>query len=412
MADAAGASLPRTILQPITPSPRPTPVLHTIALTLIPGLTLTQQLDILRHCPDVEAVIMHPEDALKEANESSRVPCVKAIHAGRGQALRQAEDELTFCRQHSISILPITSPEYPERLRYCPDAPALLYFRGNADLNARHIVAIVGTRQISEYGKQVCLRLTERLAALLPDILIVSGLAYGVDIHAHRGCLDNGVPTIGVVAHGLDQIYPATHRNDAKRMVLNGGILTEYPRATRPLQGNFLRRNRIVAGMADATIIVESAEHGGSLVTARIAASYGRSVFAVPGRINDTTSIGCNRLIRNGAATPLLEADDLVHDLGWWPHTTAYLAQAHQLELFPTDERAAAPTAQSAAANAHLSSTELLITSALAGTDGLNAAAIARQTGLDIATVNTSLFDMEIDGHIKILPGGLYIMKR
>ena len=384
-------------------------MLHTVALTLIPGLTLSQILDILRHCPDVEHVIMHPEEALRYANESVRVPCVRAITNGRGQALRRAEEELLFCRQHAIKVLPITSPDYPQRLVDCPDAPAVLYYRGGANLNARHIVAIVGTRKISEYGKQVCLRLTERFAQLLPDIVIVSGLAYGVDIHAHRGCLDKNIATIGVVAHGLDQIYPATHRNDAKRMVAQGGILTEYVRGTRPLQGNFLRRNRIVAGMADATIVVESAEHGGSLVTARIAASYNREVFAVPGRINDATSIGCNRLIRNTAAMPLLEADDLVHELGWWPDTTVYRSQVQQLDLFPT---AAGTQCHDASLYAHLSVEVQNIASVLAGTDGLNASAIAQQTGLDLTAVNTTLFDMEMSDLVKILPGGFYIMKR
>lgn len=384
-------------------------MLHTIALTLIPRITASMQLDILRHCSSAEAAIMHPEEALKAANATNRTLAVGAITAGRDKALQQAQDELDFCRQHGIQVLPITHPDYPALLRDCPDAPPVLYYRGTANLNAQHILAVVGTRKITEYGKQVCARLTERLAQLLPDTLVVSGLAYGVDIHAHRGSLNNGLPTVGVVAHGLDQIYPAAHRNDAKRMVSNGGILTEYVRGTRPLQGNFLRRNRIVAGMAHATIIVESAEHGGSLVTARIADSYQRQVFAFPGRINDPYSVGCNELILSQKAAMALAADDIIMDMGWWQQTTAYHSQPQQLELF-TDEPAA-PAAKGRLLPA-LPPEQLALAKALQSTDGLNVATLAEMTHQSPAAVSSLLFDMEMDGIVKVLPGGFYILSR
>lgn len=385
-------------------------MLHTIALTLIPGLTPSQQLDLLRHYGDAEAIIMRPEETLRDVSEALRVPCVKAIVAGRSKALMQAQQEEEFCRMHSIQILPITSEGYPRRLRNCPDAPVVLYYRGTADLNAAHIIAIVGTRQITEYGKQVCLRFTERLAEVLPDTIVVSGLAYGVDIHAHRGCMDHGVATIGVVAHGLDQVYPATHRNDARRMIeQGGGVLTEYVRGTRPLQGNFLRRNRIVAGMADATIVVESAEHSGSLVTARIADSYGRPVFAVPGRINDPFSVGCNNLIARKSAATALTIDDVIRDLNWWTDTVPYRAEAHQLSLFDTiDFDAPAATKRTPA----LPPEQQAIATALTGTDGLSITAIATKAAIDASDVTAALFEMEMDGIVKVLPGGLYILTR
>lgn len=383
-------------------------MLHSIALTFIPGITPTMQLELLRHYPSAEAVVMRPEETLTDLNGNFRFLCINAIETHRDKALTFAANELEFCRKHAIQIIPYNSESYPHRLKNCPDAPAIIYYRGTADLNARHIIAVVGTRKISEYGKQVCTRLTERFAELLPDTLIISGLAYGVDINAHRGCMANGLSTIGVVAHGMDQIYPAVHRNDAQRMVSNGGILTEYPRGTRPLQGNFLRRNRIVAGLADAVIVVESAEHGGSLVTARIALSYERLVFAVPGRINDPYSVGCNELLLKQRALPMLAADDVITELGWWPDTTVAKQKSLQLELFPNE---LAPQ-RHLAALPKLDPKQQQIAEALQGSDGLNPAVLATKTGMTPAEISALLFDMEMEGIVKILPGGFYMLKK
>lgn len=366
------------------------------------------QLELLRHYPSAEAIVMHPEETLTDLNANFRFQCIAAIKAHRDRALTFAANELEFCRKHGIQVMPYNSESYPHRLKDCPDAPAIIYYRGTADLNARHIIAVVGTRKITEYGKQVCARLTERLAELLPDTLVISGLAYGVDIHTHRGCLENGLATIGVVAHGMDQIYPAVHRNDAQRMVSQGGILTEYTRGTRPLQGNFLRRNRIVAGLADATIVVESAEHGGSLVTARIALSYERAVFAVPGRINDPYSVGCNNLLLKQKAQPLLTADDVITELGWWADTTVAKLKPQQLELFAdsmTPQKRSSMLPQ-------LEPKQLLIAEALQGSDGLNPATLSAKTGMSQPEVSALLFDMEMEGVVKVLPGGFYMLKK
>lgn len=382
-------------------------MLHTLALTFIPGITPSMQLEMLRHCESAEAIVMHPEEALKHANENYRWKSINTITQHRDVALKRAEEEMDFCRQHKISVLPITAEDYPARLRDCPDAPVVIFYRGTADLNAKHVLAVVGTRKISEYGKQLCARFTERLAELLPDTLVISGLAYGVDIHAHRGCMEHGLPTVGVVAHGLDQIYPATHRNDAKRMLQNGGILTEYVRGTRPLQGNFLRRNRIVAGMADATIVVESAEHGGSLVTARIARSYDRAVFACPGRVNDPYSIGCNNLILNAKAMMMLSAEDVVKELGWWQDSVPYLSHPQQLDLFSNE-----PSQRGGQRYAALSPEQQLLAETLEGTDGLNTTMLAEKTHMAAADINAILFDMELSGIVKILPGGFYMLTK
>lgn len=352
---------------------------------------------------------MRPEEALSELTMRYRFKLINNIEKHREEALQKAKEELEFCSKHSIRVLPINSEDYPTLLQDCPDAPIVLYYRGNANLNARHILAVVGTRKITEYGKQICTRLTERLAELLPDTLVVSGLAYGSDIHAHRGCMEHGLATVGVVAHGMDQIYPATHRNDATRMLANGGILTEYTRGTRPMRGNFLRRNRIIAGMAHAVIVVESAEHGGSLVTARIAHSYQRDVFAFPGRINDPYSAGCNNLIANQMAYVTLRADDIIKELGWTNDTIAHAAQAQQYELF-SDASFEAPHNSSLYAN--LPPEQQHIAEALQGSDGLNVSSIAAKTFLAPSIISNTLFDMEMDGIVKVLPGSLYILSK
>lgn len=380
-------------------------MLHSIALTFIPGLSATQQAEILRHVTDAERVITHPREALADVCAAQYAAVCQAIEDGRSAALQRAREEMEFCTRHSVEVIPITSERYPTRLRDCPDAPPVIYYCGTADLNAGHVIAIVGTRHITEYGKQCCRRLTEEMARLLPDTLIVSGLAYGVDIHAHRGAMEQGMPTVAVVAHGLDQIYPASHHNDARRMTARGGIVTEYVRGTAPLQGNFLRRNRIVAGMADAVIVVESASHGGSLVTARIANSYQRSVFAVPGRINDPYSAGCNKLIATQKADAVLTAEDIVRSMGWWEETTAYKAQNQQLTLFD-DFAPTAPAADTALSG--LTAAQQKIARALQGTDGLSVKSIAERTGLKPGDITSELFDMEMDDVVSILPGDLY----
>lgn len=381
-------------------------MIYNIALTLLHGVTPTQVTEMLRHGLAAEDIIMHPAETLHELTNNVRMPIIKAIERERESALKAAQQELEFCQKHNIQILLLGSEGYPTRLQECPDAPAVLYYRGTADLNARHVVAIVGTRKITEYGKQACNRITERLATLLPDAIVVSGLAYGVDIHAHRGSIDHGLSTVGVVAHGMDQIYPASHRNDAKRMTTQGGVLTEYIKGTRPLQGNFLRRNRIIAGMADAVIVVESAEHGGSLATARLANQYNRMIFAVPGRINDPYSVGCNNLINKGRALILLSADDLVKEMGWWEHTTVYRSTPQERFLFNSDTFANSTSPQP------FSSKQNSIIQQLQGTNGLTAAALAAQTQLPTTEINSLLFDMEMDGIVKVLPGNLYILAR
>jgi DNA processing protein len=198
------------------------------------------------------------------------------------EALRKAEEELKFIEKNNIDVLFYTDPEYPKRLKNCNDSPILLYSKGNADLNARRIISIVGTRNATEYGRQLCRQLVEELQPY--NVLIVSGLALGIDVCAHKECLKFDIPTIGVLGHGLDMVYPGQNRSVAEKMVENGGLLSEYPSGVVPDKGNFPERNRIVAGMADATVVIEASVKGGALITAEIANSYNRDVFTFPGR--------------------------------------------------------------------------------------------------------------------------------
>jgi DNA processing protein len=227
----------------------------------------------------------------------------------------KAKQELDFIQKNEIEVLGFKDNNYPERLKHCIDGPVLLFSSGNINLKNRKIISIVGTRQITSYGTEFCRKLIEDLAPL--DPIIVSGFAYGVDIVAHQLAMDHDLQTIGVVAHGLNQIYPKPHKKYVAKMEQNGGFMTEFWSTSNPDKENFVRRNRIVAGMTEATIVIESADRGGSLITANMANDYNRDVFAVPGRVTDKYSQGCNNLIKTQKANVLTCAADLIYNLNW-----------------------------------------------------------------------------------------------
>lgn len=252
----------------------------------------------------------------------------------RRELLDKAREEVDFITKNAINVTYFTDSDYPTRLSHAQDAPILLYSKGKCNLNASKIISIVGTRHATAYGKHFCDTFVERLKTLVDDTVIVSGLAYGIDIQAHRAALAHDIPTVAVLAHGLNTVYPATHRKDTIDMINNGGmLLTDYRSCDKIHPGNFVARNRIVAGLADCTIVVESAEKGGSLITAGIASSYNRDVFALPGRAGDTYSRGCNTLIRNNAASLITSADDLVSAMRW--ETRLSPRESRQMEIFP-----------------------------------------------------------------------------
>ena len=306
---------------------------------------------------------------------------------------KRAEEELEYAERHGITVLTPLDDGYPRRLKECDDAPLMLFYKGTADLNATHIINIVGTRHSTPYGQDLIRRFVADLRMLCPDVLIVSGLAYGIDICAHRQALDNGLATIGVLAHGLDDLYPTAHRDTANRMVAQGGLLTEFMTRTNADKLNFVRRNRITAGISDACVLVESAAKGGGLITTRISKDYNRDVFAFPGPVGAPYSEGCNRLIRDNGAALITSAEDLVRAMGW--EQDALLAQARrqgiERQLFPD-----------------LSADEQKVVDVLQKNNDLQLNIISVKCALPVGTVTSLLFTLEMKGVVKAFAGGTY----
>ena len=311
---------------------------------------------------------------------------------GDESLIELAEREMEFIEKNNIKLICKGDKEYPYRLAECSDAPLVLHHMGNADLNAKRIVSIVGTRHASEYGKSICENFVTDLAKFAPDTLIVSGLAYGIDICAHRAALKAGLPTIGVLAHGLDRIYPGTHRTTAKSMLENGGLLTEFMSGTEPFKQFFVQRNRVVAGLADATVVIESASKGGSLITASLAAGYDRDCFAFPGRVNDQYSQGCNELVSRNRAALITSAYDFVEAMNWEVATKKKSAEDLQTELFPK---------MSAEENS-------VMTALRENSDGLQVNQMVVQLNIPINKLLPLLFEMEMKGYVKAVAGGRY----
>jgi DNA processing protein len=301
---------------------------HKIALTFIKTVGHVHAKSLLDHFGSAEAIFTA---SLAELMEVPGIGKVIAAEIVKSDALKLADEQLGFIEKQGVQVLFYTDEAYPHRLRNCFDAPVLLYYKGNADLNHPRSISIVGTRKATEYGRQLCKQLCEALAAY--DVMVVSGLAYGIDVAAHKESLYQNIPTVGILAHGLDRIYPPLHQPIAQKMVLNGGLLTEFPLNTIPIKENFPQRNRIIAGLSDATIVVEAAAKGGALITAEIANSYNRDVFAFPGRTTDASSQGCNFLIRTNRAGLISNAKDLIYCLGWEEATQNKITEQLQLPI-------------------------------------------------------------------------------
>lgn len=354
-----------------------------IALTLIKGVGHVTAKNLLATFGEADSIFKASKDALMQ------VPGVGAGIAAQileTDALEEASRQLRFLEKHKIETLFFKDDNYPRRLRECPDAPIILYYKGTADLNHARIVSIVGTRRATEYGKMLCRQLAETLRSY--NVLVVSGLAYGIDIAAHKESLANEIPTIGVLGHGLDRIYPSMHKSIAQGMLRNGGLLTEFPLNTLPDRENFPKRNRIIAGIADVTIVVEATSKGGALITADIAGSYNRDVFAFPGRTTDEYSQGCNFLIKTNRAGLLNHARDLVYYLGWDdPHRKS---AERQLKL---------PVG--------LSLEELSIVQVLRDAPAM-VDEIAIKTTLQQSKLAIHLLSLEMQGVLTSLPGNVY----
>lgn len=365
--------------------------LYAIALTRISYFNTATCLQLYRKLGSATA-IMENRNNIKDVISDASPRLINAL-SDVSEALHRAEAELEFDNAHAIRPLTMTCDDYPERMRNCDDAPIVLFYRGNANLNQRRIVSVVGTRHCTAYGQDIINNFCRSLKELCPDVLIVSGLAYGVDICAHRNALKNGFDTVGVLAHGLDMLYPSAHRDTAKEMLSHGGLLTEFLTNTNPDKMNFVRRNRIVAGISDATIVVESAARGGSLITADIAQSYARDVFTFPGNVNSPYSEGCNKLIRDNKAALITCAEDFVNAMGWEQDNKVKEARAKGIErqLFP-----------------ELTAEETRIVELLQKNNDLQLNIIAVQTGLPIGCISALLFSLELKGVIKLYAGGVY----
>ena len=362
--------------------------LYSLALPYVYGLGPVGACNLVKAMGGAAAVFQRREE-LPQLIPGVTRRLVEALDCS--EALKRAEEELLFAEKNHIQCIPFTDEAYPSRLRECEDAPLALFYRGNADLNALRVVSVVGTRHATPYGQDICHRFMQDLSAMCPDVLVVSGLAYGIDIYAHRAALQNGFNTIGVLAHGLDRIYPAAHRKTAVSMLEQGGLLTEFMSGTNPDRQNFVKRNRIVAGMSDATIVVESAAKGGALITAELAESYHRDCFAFPGRVNDAYSAGCNALIRNNRAILITSAEDFVKAMGWETNDVPK-QESIQRQLFPD-----------------LNGEEERIVQLLQKSpDGVQINTLVVEADIPINRMSALLFELEMKGVVRALAGGIY----
>ena len=366
-------------------------LLYNIALTRIGHFSLASALHLYRTLGSGEEIFLHRNDIQDILPDCS--PRLIDNLKDWSEPLKRAEVELEFCRNNNIRVLCLGDDDYPKRLEDCADAPLVMYYKGNANLNQSRVINIIGTRHCTTYGADFIRRFIHDLKALCPEVLVVSGLAYGVDINAHQQALAVGYETVGVVAHGLDYLYPAAHKDVAREMVSHGGLLTEFMTCTNADKGNFVRRNRIVAGMSDACILIESAAHGGGMITAGIAFDYGREVFALPGRVGDHFSTGCNNAIRDNKAMLLTSAEDFVKAMGWEDDALRIEAQKRGIErqLFP-----------------NLTPEQQRIVDVLSEYNDLQLNQLAVKTGIPIGEITSILFQMEMMGVVKPMAGGNY----
>jgi DNA processing protein len=359
---------------------------YKIGIGLIPkiGPVLTKRL--ITYCGSAEGLFHEKKSHL------SKIPGIgeKLVdYIVNNKNLEKADAEIEFITQHRISAVFYLDDDYPERLKQCEDAPVILYVKGKTDFNREKVLSIVGTRNSTDYGKLVTRELAEKLAESYPEVLIVSGLAYGIDICAHKAALKNNLETVGVLAHGLSVIYPSVHREVAKQMILSGALVTEFRHDEKPDAPNFVKRNRIIAGLADATIVVESGEQGGALITADIANSYNRDVFAFPGKVYDRFSVGCNRLIKTNRAAMIENLEDLEYLMGWQKKENK--KNGVQKELF-----------------VELSQEEKILIDLVGSDNNASIDHLAIKSNFPVSKISAILLNLEFKGLVRCLPGKVY----
>ncbi|MCB0479880.1 MAG: DNA-processing protein DprA [Flavobacteriales bacterium] len=354
-----------------------------ISLSLVEGVGPIKAKNLIKHCGSAEAVFTEKRSVLLKIPEVGE----KLVNAINNQLVFQrAEQELNFCDHEGIDILTYQNGNFPKRLLHCPDHPLVLFRKGVADLNPPKVISIVGTRRVTTQGKKVCEEIIEGLQE--SNVLIVSGLAFGVDICAHSAALNSNLETVGVLAHGLDRIYPREHSRIARQMMDQGALLTEFLSETNPDRENFPTRNRIVAGMSDATLVIESQKSGGAMITANLAFDYFRDVLAVPGRPDDVFSQGCNNLIRANKAGLVASADDLLQALNWKENKRKKPVQTQLL--------------------VDLSDEEEQIMNILKETEKISLDELGIKVNKTMSQLAVPLLNLELKGVVEALPGKVY----
>ncbi len=357
---------------------------YKIAISLIPNIGDILAKRLIAYCGSAEMVFKERKTALE------KIPGIGSINAKsviNQTIFDRAEEEVIFIQKNNIIPIFYLDASYPKRLAHCYDSPVMLYFKGHANLNAPKMISIVGTRDATEYGKKVCEKLISDLSP--HQVTIVSGLAYGIDICAHKFALENNLPTVCTLAHGLDKIYPAIHTATATKMLGNGGWLTDFTSKTKPDRENFPRRNRIVAGIADATIVIESKTNGGSLITTELANSYGRDVFAFPGRVDDVCSAGCNAIIKQNKAILIQSAEDVIKALGWEESENKKMPKQQKLFV-------------------ELNAEEEVLVKVIKEKDAITIDDLCLVCQLPMSKVSAMLLTLEFSGVVKSLPGKMY----
>jgi DNA processing protein len=369
-------------------------LLYQLALTEVPNIGCVHAKILAQEFGSAEKIFKANQQQLEK---------IEGIGEVRAKAIKsfsdfsKAEEEIKFIEKYKIRPLFLTDKNYPQRLLNCYDSPTLLYFKGDTELNTSKIIAIIGTRNNTDYGKQQTEKLVKELAG--QNVLVVSGMAFGIDAVAHKASVKNNLPTVGVLAHGLDQMYPPEHSNLAKEMIKHGGgLLTEFRSKTKPDKHNFPTRNRIVAGMSDAVVVIESGEKGGSIITAELANGYNKDVFALPGRVTDNKSAGCNFLIRNNKAMLLTDAEEIVEIMGWEE-------KAKSLKDLP-DGKAGRKSQREIFIE--LSKEEKIIVEILKEKETVSIDEINFRSGLTSSTVAAAILNMELQGVVASLPGKIY----
>lgn len=358
-------------------------LLYKIGITLLPGVGDVNAKKLIAYCGGVEAVFKQKKNHLLKIEGIGQKLAEAIVNHS---VLKRAEEEISFIEKNGIQVMFFTDAHFPMRLKQAMDGPVILYFKGNGNLNQSKILSVVGTRKVTDRGREICDQIISGFKN--EDILIVSGLAYGVDTQAHKSSLENGLNTVGVLAHGLDRIYPGVNRELAKRMLDHGGLLTDFISKTIPDAQNFPKRNRIIAGLADATLVIESASKGGSLITADIANSYNRDVFAVPGRPDDKYSRGANFLIRTNRAALIESANDIRYLMGWdSPMKEESVQKKLFVELKPEEE---------------------LLVSIIRKEKEPTIDLIALKAQMPMSKVSVTLLNLEFEGLVRCLPGKVF----